>query len=397
MFFIHFLRYLHGYVVFTARGDFTERFLNLAVRDHIPIWDGRKHNGIYTGCAPVSRYRDLHRHAKKSGVRLRLADKKGVPFTRYQYRHRHGLLAGTALFVIGLLVSGLFIWRIEVNGNTTIPESVIIQVLESMEVRPGRLRTSIDVRACENRAMLLLGEISWLALNIQGSTIYVEVNESTLPPPMVDPHQPCNIVAAASGQITHLEVLDGLPLVKAGDTVLKGDVIVSGITQDSRGQSLFRHAQARVRADVTYQLVTQVPLTQIEYQETGALRRRTFLSASGLQIPLFLPFPIPHPYRVEQALIPIASLSPDKAPFLLRENYILMEEAPRTLTRQEAHAQALSRLTILEDFRLKDAAIASRALTGTLTGDAYTLTADYACSMEIGEEREILVEKAPEK
>lgn len=392
MLLLDFGRYLRGYVRFTAKGPFVERFLNLAAKNRIPIWDGRKSGDTYTGCVDIKGYKQLRRHAKKARVQMRIVEKQGVPFKRYKYRHRHGLAAGAALFALFVFIMSLFIWRIEVGGNDTVPETKILQVLDSLSIRPGILRGSIDVRASENRALLLLHELSWIAINIEGSTIHVEVKESVATPEIIDPKKPCNIVAGADGQILALHTYDGQALVQVGDTVMKGDVIVSGVTQDRLGQNRFRHAQAQAIARTDYRIEIPVPLSQTSYTETGKVRRRNFLDIMGFDLPLFLPFPIPQPYYVQREENPVTLFSLGTPLTLLKEDYILMEGTPILLTEEEAQKQALAELAQAEELQLSKAEVHSRSLTAAVLDGVYILRADYQVSMDIAVENEILLD-----
>lgn len=393
MFILNLIRYLRGYVWFEARGVFVERFLNLVARNHIPVWSGQKRGDVYTGCVIAGDYRKLREHAKKAGVKLHVTGKKGAPFQRRRYRGRTGLVVGLVIFLGFVLGMSRFVWRIEVNGNEKLQETTILQTLEALGVRPGTLRSSIDVRDCERRLLLMLDNVSWAALNIEGSAIHVEISEATPPPPMVDPKEPCNVVAGQAGQILSMNVFDGQTLIGIGDTVLPGDIIVSGITQDQRGQSLFRHARAEVIAQVQQDVEVEIPLNQTEYVETGKTMKRRYLGVFGGELPLFLPFSIPSPYRVEREETRLTMFSRELPLTLLREEYILMEESPLIYTEEEARKLALLELSLLEKATFDDAEIVNKEIRGRLEGQVFLLNATYTCNMNIALEQKIAVDE----
>lgn len=391
MFLIRLLRYLRGYVWFEARGVFVERFLNLVARDRIAVWSGRKRGEVYTGCIAAHNYRRLRTHARKTKVKLRITQKVGAGFQRRKYRKRTGLFIGLALFVVFLMGMSQFIWRIEIGGNERVDEIDVLQALEALGIEPGTWRSSIDVRDCERKMLLLLPELSWAALNIDGSALRVEVSESTKPPKVILDSAPCNIVAGEAGQILSMYVYDGQAMVQIGDTVLPGDMIVSGITQDSRGMSLFRHAQAQVIAQVQLNLEVSVPLAQTHYIETGKIMKRGYLQLFTGEIPIFLPWSIPAPYRVNRTTTPLRMFSLELPLSWLGEEYILMEEVPVTLTEAEAKKEAMAELGNLQKARLGDAEILEREISSALEGDHFVMKAHYICNMDIAEEREILI------
>lgn len=393
MFFLKLLRYLRGYVLFEARGVFIERFLNLVARDHIPVWEGCKRGEVYTGCVPAGEYRRLRRHAKKTGVRLRVREKRGTPFQKRKLRGRTGVIVGCAIFFAFLFGMSKFIWRIEITGNEEMEDVVILQALETLDITSGTLRSSIDVRDCERKMLMLLPDLSWAALNIDGSALVVDLRESVQPPEMVDPNRPCNIVAKEAGQITAMNVFDGQKLVAVGDTVLPGDIIVSGITQDGRGQSLFRHARAEVFAETLQTLEVSVPLEQITYVETGKTRSRNYLDLFGFEIPLFLPLTPPSPYRVERTEYPLRVFAHEFPVRRLHEEYILMREQPLTLSEEQARQEALLELVNLRRARLGDAEILRESITGRLEGGSFVIRAEYFCRMNIAREQEIYLQE----
>ena len=62
MFIIDFMRYMKGSVRFKASGDFAERFVNLAARERIALWDCRRKDGNLHASAPAKSYRKLRGH-----------------------------------------------------------------------------------------------------------------------------------------------------------------------------------------------------------------------------------------------------------------------------------------------------------------------------------------------
>lgn len=389
MFIIALIRYIRGYVRFAVRGRYVERFLNLLARERIVIWDARRRDDSLSACVAAARYPSMRPLARKAGVRLRLLEKQGLPFQRKRLGRRRGLLAGLGIFALFLFVMSRFIWSIQVNVQENVPPERVLTVLEELGVRPGVLRSSINVRETESRALLELPELSWIALNIDGSALYVEINETMPVPPMVDPGAPCNVVASHAGQILELRIYSGQPVLQKGEAVLEGQIIVSGITQDKRGQNTFRHARADVLAEVSLELEVRVPLDQIAYEQTGKTLRRSYLRVLGADFPLFFPWSIPRPYLVDRSQYPLM-VGPLELPLARRlEHYTLMREVPVSYTPEQAKEQALRELSALEQAKLGSAEVVERVLIGRLEGRDYLLQADYICHMNIAWQKEI--------
>ncbi len=392
MFIVNFLRYLHGYVVFHAKGAFVERFLNLAARDGITIWNSFRRGELFVGSTHAVNYRRLRRHAMKTGVRIRVAEKHGVPFKRRKYRKRTGLLLGVGIFFIFVFVVSQFVWRVEVSGNESLTETEIILVLEELGVKPGVLRSSLDIRGVERRIILAFDRLVWAALNINGSTAYIEVRENSLKPGEISPLEPCNIVASHSGQIISMTVTEGQPLKFIGDAVLAGEVIVSGVTQTRLGQNTLRHARATVVARAEHEISVTIPFEQTVFKDTGQIATRKYFRLFDWEFPLFPPLEIPGPYHVERDFAPFKLFGGELFSGIFTERFHLMEETNVTYSMAVAKSLALKELALCEKAEFGDAQILEKTVVGRPDSTGFTLEAYYLCLMDIAAEKPIRVE-----
>lgn len=391
MFIIKLLRYIKGYVGFTATGAFIERFLNLAARRRIPVWGGSKRGERYSGYTSANTYGMLHEPARKSGVRLKVTGKYGLPFRRRRYRRRKGLLFGILVFFLFLGTMNNFIWNIEVHGNETVSERRIIEVLEDCGVKVGTFSHTVNVREAEGRALLELPELSWIALNMDGSTIRVEVHEAVEPPEAIDPKTPCNVVSTGTGRIVSIHVYEGQGTVEVGDTVLAGDVVVSGLVEDSLGKISFRHARADVIAEIRDTITVEVPLYSVQARETGETVKRSSFQIMGLKFPLHIPTKLREPYSTQRQNHQLEMFSIRLPLWIWSEEYTLMEEVPITYNEEEAKALALRELSAIENVRFGGGEILEKTAQGKTSGDTFVMDVNYVCLMDIGRQKEILV------
>ena len=144
------LRYLRGYVCFKASGRFPERFLNSAAVGALNLWDAYPSEGGISGKMSASDYRRARHIARRSGTRLKITKKRGLPFVIKKHSDRIGLpigaLAGAAL----LIVLSQFIWTVDIVGAKTVSDSRIRQALESSGVYPGGFKGAVD-RRCQGK------------------------------------------------------------------------------------------------------------------------------------------------------------------------------------------------------------------------------------------------------
>ncbi len=253
MFLIRLLRLLSGWVSFCASGGFPERFINLCSRENIPLWNLKNEGGVLSAATTVSGYRRMRSCAVRSGMRSRITCRHGLPFFAHRYRRRVGLLCGLGVFFGLIGVASCAVWTINVTGNTTVDREEILSVLEEAGLRVGTLRSGIDAPHIRFYALARLPDVTYLTVNILGSTVEVEVTERLKQPGILAEDVPCNIVSTADGQIVALESYAGTKLHSSGEAVRAGEVLIGGFAEQEDGSVRFRHAKgyAVLRTELT--------------------------------------------------------------------------------------------------------------------------------------------------
>lgn len=392
MLFVKLLRFSKGYVRFTATGVFLERFLNMAVRRGINVWDAAKKDDVLTACTDVRSYKLLRPFAKKTGVRLRVRERHGAPFEARRYRKRTGLLVGVVLFLAFLCVMGQFIWHVEVQGNEEMSSAEVLTTLSELGLHSGVWSGSLDVRELERSALLRMQKLSWIAVNLDGSTATIEVRERTMPPQMYpDDDKPCNIVAAREGLITYMEVYEGQAVLKVGDTVQEGDMIVSGIIEDKKGQDTVKHARAKVLAQADCELTVQVPRTETVKEMTGEQKHRRYLRVFGADLPLFIYRPYSVAYEFTRETKPLTLLGMPLPLSYVDETYRFYVENQRVLPAGEARERALLLLEEQEKVVLAGGKIVEKIVEHTELDDVHKVTGKYLCNIDIALEQEFSI------
>lgn len=254
MFVLKFLRFLFGYVSFTARGGFPERFINLCRRSNILLWELKSENSVLTACTDRSGYKKIRAVARKSGMKVRIKKKYGLPFFLDRHSRRAGVLAGICFCVAVILILSTRIWSIDVTGNVRVPEEKIIEVFEDLGVKRGVSGAKVDIKSTEIAALQKLPELSWLNINIAGSAARIEVRETVETPDIDDDGTPTDIVAARDGQIVILRPFSGTEEQKIGNAVLKGDPLISGIVENKDLTVSFCRSKGYVVARTTRNL-----------------------------------------------------------------------------------------------------------------------------------------------
>ena len=226
---------LRGSVRLEVSGAFPERFLNLCAQRGIVFWNVEwleatrlRLTVTRQGSGPAQALGD------KVLCTVVPAEQSGVPFFLGRFRRRYALLVGLALSLTAVCVLSQFVLTIEVEGNEAVSTAEILTELRRQGLRPGVYGPGLDEGTISSAALLGLPELAWMSVNLHGTRAEVLVREAVPAPEVDDEEQVGSIVARSSGIVTHIEPLSGEALVAQGDTVLAGEVLISGaVTLDT--------------------------------------------------------------------------------------------------------------------------------------------------------------------
>ncbi len=281
------LHLLCGYVRFSASGGFTERFINLCSLEGIPLWNLKPVNEGITACTSINGYLNIKKCAVRSGMRLKIRQRRGLPFFLNKYRRRSGLLIGFVLFIAIISVMSSMVWTINISGNSVTTNEEILAVLAEAGLEPGVFSDSLNAAEIRFFALSRLESVTYIAINLMGSAVNVEITERTPVPPLITDEAPCDVVSAIDGQIAVLEVYEGTKMYEPGEAVRAGDVLAGGFVELADGSVRFRHAEA-------YAIITTQTKIQASPQKTAEVsvlteqKTHTTLHIFGLDIPLFI-------------------------------------------------------------------------------------------------------------
>lgn len=281
------VQFFTGTVEFSAKGPFPERFMNILCRNGINIWNvSRTESGI-TAETTVRTYKLLRSAAKKTSMRLKVKKRSGFPFTSNRYRHRWGIPIGAVLYIAVIYICSLFVWSVDVINDTSVEDGVILQAAYNSGVKPGMLCSKIECTKSEIEIMEKIPSLSWVSVNTGSTRIKIVVNERITAPEFVGIDEVCNLKALKDGQIVSLDVREGQSLVKAGDTVAAGDLLVSGVIDSLEGRVRTVHAYGTVMANTVTTVSDTVELKDTLRKQTGNKETLKRLVLFGKAIKLY--------------------------------------------------------------------------------------------------------------
>lgn len=240
-----------------VEGFFIEKFTNLCAINDLPIWGLRRYGTTKLVCrTTIKGYKQMRHQVKKCGCRVRLERRRGTPFIVFKYRKRKVFLIGILLFLC--IVKGItsFIWSIEVVKNGTVVEDkLMLTQLEELGVHAGTLKYGLDFRKLANEVLIKRDDLSWVGFDMTGMKLRVKVVDKVLIPERNEEDIACNIIARKDCLIETVNVYQGTVLVKPGDVVQAGQILVSAMVEMKNfpEKNEMVHSMAEIKGRMWYE------------------------------------------------------------------------------------------------------------------------------------------------
>jgi similar to stage IV sporulation protein len=264
--------YFRGYVIITIEGYFLEKFINICIHRQIFLWDIKRHGSRkMTLKISINGFKMLRPIALKTKCRVRIAKRIGLPFVKNRYKKRKTFLIGAVAFIAAFYIMTSFIWSIEIAGNKKINSEFILEKLSESGIKKGILKYNIDTKKVVSDLMLKIDKLGWVGVSIKGTKIKIQVDERIMPPQLVEKDKPCDIVAKKDGIIKSVISKAGFDLVKPGDTVVEGQILVTGNVpgKDENSGVTQLHAISTIKARTWYEGVSHIDLKSNVKERTG--------------------------------------------------------------------------------------------------------------------------------
>lgn len=259
-----------------VKGDAKERYLNMCRARHFPVWDIRsdKKNDVITMCMNREDFLESKGAIRKTGVKVDVKAKNGLPFLLKKINKRKVFVAGALLGILFLFLMMRSIWAFEFEGTKRITEEQIVDYLESCGVVIGTPIRKLHYEELEQGLREQFPEITWASVSQRGTTLLVRIREREYTEISQRYGDRTDIIADADGVIVSMIVKEGVPYVQKGDVIGAGDILVSGAVpvydenSEISGYQYY-HAQADILVETTECYTDTLPLSYEKKVYTG--------------------------------------------------------------------------------------------------------------------------------
>lgn len=278
-------KYLRGYLKIRIIGYSPERFLNLCSHQNIDLWNLSVNENAYEMNILVRDFRKLKPILRKTGTKVKVVERSGFPFFVQKYKTRQFFVAGFLMCMTFLFFMSAFIWRIDVCGNARRSDEEIRRFLREAGVYEGRFKKEVN---CEEIVRILRAgyeDVIWVSASVDGVQLQIHIKENT-DRVYEDEEEsisgPVDIIAEKDGVITEMITSRGVPQVKIGDVVKKGDVLVSGtmeIYNDAMEVVNYQYcvSEAEIKAETEYSYEEDIERGYTILSPTGRKQFRFWL------------------------------------------------------------------------------------------------------------------------
>ncbi len=294
------IQYCKGYLCIQVWGFSTERFMNLCSNHNILLWNIKNHGEYYTMCISLNGFYELKSITKKTGTKVAITKRCGLPFFSRKMMKRKIFIAGLLGSFAFLLWIGNYILSIEIKGNYYVTEDVFMDFLDENGINEGIQKKKINIAELEKAIRNEYEIVTWTSVQIDGNKLIVHIKENDLiqnkdvPEISGEETESYNLVADKDGMIIDMVTRSGVPKVKIGDEVKAGDVLVEGcIPIYQEDTTVKRYEYCKADADVFIKSKMSVSETlKEEYEKkiyTGEKTERRFFVINNrkIMLPLF--------------------------------------------------------------------------------------------------------------
>lgn len=259
-----------------VKGNAKERYLNMCRARHFPVWDvtSDKKNDVITMCMNREDFLESKSAIRKTGVKVSVKEKSGLPFLLKKINKRRVFVAGALLGVFFLFIMMRSIWAFQFEGTKRITDEQIVDYLESRGVTIGTPIRELNYEELEQGLREQFPEITWASVSQRGTTLLIRIREREYTESLQRYDDRTDIVADVDGVIVSMIVKEGVPYVQKGDVISAGDILVGGAVpiydenSEIRGYHYY-HAQADILVETSQRYTDTLSLSYEKKVYTG--------------------------------------------------------------------------------------------------------------------------------
>ena len=297
---------------------------------------------------------------------------------------RVGAVCALFLSVFFFFLFCAFVCDVRIEGGDSSKEKKVIEELSAVGFGVGSRWSKIDKNDIEVKLLESSETVSWININRRGAVAYVKVIPKNVHNGEEVRDGYANVVAGSDGVIEEITVKCGVPMVKKGDSVKRGEILISGVLPPESGGG-FCYAEGEVLARVSDSISVSVGKIKSESIEKGRALAKTQLKILNFSVNIFKSYRNPLSecdiIQTEDKLSLFGKALPIS---IIRTFRVEKGFSETTLTSDEMAALASRDLRESLSLRLSDSTLLKIKTSGGFLGDTYSMSADIVLRENIG-------------
>lgn len=162
---------------------------------------------------------------------------------------------------------------VRVEGNVQVPERQILAAAEECGIAFGSSAREVRSEKMKNALLSAIPQLQWAGVNTSGCHAVISVREKRDTDPEEQPEIPATITAVRDGYVLQATAEKGALLVRPGDTVKTGQVLISAYT-DCGFCVRAEHAEGEILAQTQRELEAVMQSEGLRKPEKMEVRRK---------------------------------------------------------------------------------------------------------------------------
>lgn len=272
-----------------------ERLFNSLAKARIPVWSVENDSSRILFNVRISDMDELLIIARNLSLNIVIVEKFGVvKFLGTVKRYKTAIFLFVAILFVIFNISSR-IWNVNIYGARLTDENELRMFLYDNGYKSSMTKTGISKHDLELIIKNEFRNITEVTSDIDGINLNISIFESDSPIVAFDKSVPVDIVASKDCIIDEIDVYNGVGMVRVGDSVKKGDVLISGrVEYLFKGEKKYKNVHAigktlsyeKVFCDnITVDMYVADPSAEYTYERKIYVGSKTFTYTSGGYFP----------------------------------------------------------------------------------------------------------------
>lgn len=224
------IRFWRGELFIKVTGAFPERFMNLCGAKNIVLQEVYKADDGFCAKMKIEDFKMLSSVARKSNCKVVLLKKYGLPFFIAQLLRKRIFVVGAIASFLLWFIATNFVWQIQTFGNVAVTDEMLRKDLKHLGIGIGTMKNDLKPNELEDYFREKYSSVTWICCKLEHSVLKIDLKEGDNKEINLLKKKETgkNLIANCDGVVEEILVREGVPCVKNGAEVKKGDILVSG-------------------------------------------------------------------------------------------------------------------------------------------------------------------------